>query len=439
MGKIKPRDRDAIIQALHFGASPRIGIQHIAVGRSAEVEAIINDLERIKNDGNSIKFVIGRFGAGKSFFLTLSSDIALSKKFVVTQADITQERLLHSPENKGKARALYTELMRNLSVKAKLEGGALRSIIEGYISNIETKCRKEGKDERSRSFERDVTNYIYEDLNFLQDFVSGSDFSLVLGKYFEGYQSCNDTLMDNAIKWLSGEYTTKLQANKDLGVRTFIDDSNYYNYLKLWAKFFVKKAGYAGFLITLDEMGTISQNLNHGPSREANYKMLLDIVNNCVQGGVTTGIGFIFAGTDDFLDDPRRGIASYPALDQRLRENTIEKSVARGVKDCSGPVIRLDSLSKEETMMLLMNIRNVYANGDESKYLLSDKDLERFLIHCTKTLGYEEYSGPREITKGFVKALTLLEKDPKIPLTKILGDEKVIAKKAEGKLKTIQL
>jgi len=439
MAKIKPKDRDAIIQALHFGTSPRTGIQHIAVGRSAEVEAIISDLERIKNDGNSIKFVIGRFGAGKSFFLNLSSDIALSKKFVVTHADITQEHLLHSPSSGGKARALYAELMRNLAVKAKWEGGALRSIVEGYISGVETKLRKEGKDERTRSFERDVTNFIYDDLNFLQDFVGGSDFSLVLGKYFEGYQACNDALMDNAIKWLSGEYTTKLQANKDLGVRTFIDDNNYYNYLKLWAKFFVKKAGYSGFLITLDEMGTISQNLNHGPSREANYKTLLDIVNNCVQGGATTGIGFIFAGTDDFLDDQRRGIASYPALDQRLRENTIEKSVARGVKDCSGPLIKLDSLSNEETLMLLMNIRNVFAYGDPEKYLISDKDLEIFILHFTKTLGYDQFSGPREITKGFVKALALLEKDPSIPLSKLLGDEKVGTKKPDQKFSTIRI
>jgi len=439
MGKIKPRDRDAIIQALHFGTSPRIGIQHIAVGRSSEVEAIIQDLDRIKNDGNSIKFVIGRFGSGKSFFLTLSSDIAISKKFVVAHADVTQERLLHSPESKGKARALYSELMRNLSIKAKWEGGALRSIVEGYISGVETKLRKEGKDERTRSFERDVIKFIYDDLTFLQDFVGGSDFSLVLGKYFEGYQSCNDELMDNAIKWLSGEYTTKLQANKDLGVRTFIDDNNYYNYLKLWAKFFVKKAGYSGFLITLDEMGTISQNLNHGPSREANYKMLLDIVNNCVQGGSTTGIGFIFAGTEDFLDDSRRGIASYPALDQRIRENSIEKSVARGVKDCSGPLIRLDSLSKEETMMLLINIRNVFAYDDSEKYPLTDKELEKFLHYYTKTLGYDQFSGPREITKGFIKALSLLEKDPKIPLSTLLGDEKVVSKKPAQKFSTIQL
>lgn len=439
MGKIKPKDRNAIIQALHFGTSPKIGIQHIQVGRNNEVEAIISDFERIKNDGTSIRFIIGRFGSGKSFFLTLSHDIALSKKFVVTQADISQERLFHSPSNLGKSRALYSELMRNLAVKVKWEGGALRSIIEGYISGVETKLRKEGKDETQKTFQRDVKNYIYDDLNFLQNFVSGSDFSLVLGKYFEGYQSCNDELMDNAIKWLSGEYTTKIQANKDLGVRTYIDDNNYYNYLKLWAQFFVRKAGYSGFLVTLDEMGTISQNLNVASSREANYKVLLDIVNDCVQGGVTSGIGFIFAGTEDFLDDKRKGIASYPALDQRLRESTIEKSIAHGVKDYSGPVIKLENLSKEETFTLLANIRNVFAYGDPEKNLMSDRNMERFLIHCTKTLGYDEYSGPREITKGFVKALSLLEQDPEIPLEKILGNSSVISKKPDGKLASLKL
>ena len=258
--------------------------------------------------------------------------MAMSQKFVVTHVDISQERLFHSPSNQDKARALYTELMCNLAVKAKCDGGVLKSIIEGYISGVEHKLRKEGKDDTQKSFQRDIKDYMYEDLDFLQNFVSGSDFSLVLGKYFEGYQSCDDELMDDAIKWLSGEYAGKTQANQDLGVRTIIDGNNYYNYLKLWAQFLYKKAGYSGVLITLDEMGTISQNLNHAPSREANYKMILDVINDCIQGSGTSGIGFIFAGIDDFLDDKNRGIASYPALDQRLRETTIEKSIAHGLK-----------------------------------------------------------------------------------------------------------
>ena len=438
MAKIKPRERDAIIQALHFGLTPRIGIQYIQVGRNNETEAIKTDLDRIKNNGTTIRFIIGNLGSGKSFFLTLSSEIALTKKFVVTHADISQEHLLHSPSNQGKARALYSELMHNLAVKVKWEGGALRSIIERYISDVEHKLRNEGKEVSKISFQQDVKNYMYDDLRFLQNFVNGSDFALVLGKYFEGYQSCNDNLMDNAIKWLSGEYTTKTQAKSDLGVRTLIDDNNYYDYLKLWAQFFVQKAGYSGFLVNLDEMGTISQNLNNAISRDSNYKKILDIVNDCIQGE-TSGIGFIFAGTTDFLDDKNKGIASYPSLNQRLRETTIEKSIALGFKDYTSPVMKLENLSKEETYVLLENIRNVFAYGDPEKNLISDKDIEKFLNHCARSLGSDLYQGPREITKGFVKALSMREKDPATPWEKLLGDNSIIPKKPDGKLANLKL
>jgi hypothetical protein len=201
----------------------------------------------------------------------------------------------------------------------------------------------------------------------------------------------------------------------------------------------VQKAKYNGFLVNLDEMGTLSQNLNNAQSRNSNYKMILGILNDCIQGGVTSGIGFIFAGTTDFLDDKNRGIASYEPLNQRLRENTIEKSIARGVKDYSGPVIKLENLSTEETVVLLENIRNVFAYGDPEKYLIPDKDIGRFLNHCAKSLGSDLYLGPREITKGFVKALSMREKDPETPWEKLLRDSSIIPKKPDGKLANLKL
>lgn len=400
MGKLKQRERDAIIQSLSAGVVPRIGLEHIQVGRKNEVSAILSDLDRIQNDGAAIRFIIGRYGSGKSFFLNLCRIVALEKKFVVAQADISLERRLYSSDNQ--ARALYTELVHNFAVRAKPEGGALSGLIERWISDLDQRLRKEGKSTE------EILRQIPLELKCLQEFVSGYDFATVLCKYFEGYQKGNDALMASAIRWLSGEYSTKTEARQDLGVRTIIEDDNIYDYLKLWGRF-VRKAGYSGLLVNLDEMGVLSHRLNNTQARNLNYEAILQIVNDCLQGSVS-GIGFIFAGTDEFLKDQRRGLVSYGALESRLSIRN-DFNVA-GLKDFSGPVIELENLSKEDTYVLLYNIRNVFAYEDPAKYLIPDKGIEGFLIHCQNTLGADFFLTPRDIVRSFVRMLSILEQNP---------------------------
>lgn len=410
MSKLKQRERVAIIQSLSAGVVPRIGLEHIQVGRKNEVTAILSDLEKIQNDGASIRFIIGRYGSGKSFFLNLCRIVALEKKFVVAQADISLERRLYSRENQ--ARALYTELVHNFAVRAKPDGGALRGLVERWISDLDQRLKKEGKRNE------EIQQQIPQELKCLQDFVSGYDFATVLGKYFEGYQQSDDQLMSSAIRWLSGEYSTKTEARQDLGVRTIIEDEMIYDYLKLWGRF-VKMAGYSGLLVNLDEMGVLSHRLNNVQARNSNYETILHIVNDCLQGSVS-GVGFIFAGTDEFLKDPRRGLVSYGALERRLAVK--DNFNVAGLKDFSGPVIELDNLSKEDTYVLLYNIRNVFAFEDSKKYLIPDTGIEGFLRHCQKTLGAEFFLTPGDIIKSYVRMLSILEQNPGTPWEVLLNN-----------------
>ncbi|MFA4860675.1 ATP-binding protein [Methanoregula sp.] len=400
MGKLKQRERDAIIQSLSAGVVPRIGLEHIQVGRINEVSAILSDLEKIQNDGAAVRFIIGRYGSGKSFFLNLCRIVALEKKFVVAQADINLERRLYSKENQ--ARALYTELVHNFAVRAKPEGGALSGLIERWISDLDCRLRKDGKTTE------EILQQIPQELKCLQDFVSGYDFATVIGKYFEGYQKGDDALRTSAIRWLSGEYSTKTEARQDLGVRTIIEDDNIYDYLKLWGRF-VKLAGYSGLLVNLDELGVLSHRLNNAQARNSNYETILHIVNDCLQGNVS-GTGFIFAGTDECLKDQRRGLVSYGALARRLAVRD-DFNIA-GLKDFSGPVIELENLSKEDTYVLLHNIRSVFAYEDPAKYLIPDKGIEGFLQHCQNTLGAEFFLTPGDIVKSYVRMLSILEQNP---------------------------
>ena len=411
-GKIKSRERTAILQSLRAGVVPRIGLRHIQVGRKDEVEAILKDLARIEDDSANIRFIIGKFGSGKSFFLNLTEMIALERKFVVVRADITTDRRLHATQ--GQTRNLYSELMRNMSIRSKPDGGALTSVVEQWVSDIDYQCRQGG------GTAEDVSNAIHKELRPLQDFVSGYDFAAVIGKYYQGFQEHNEPLMQSALRWLRGEYGTKTEARNDLDVRSIIDDRSVYDYIKLIASF-CRMAGYRGLLVCLDEMGVLSHRLNNTQARNSNYEMVLRILNDCLQGNVN-GLGFIFAGTDAFLDDKRRGLASYEALATRLADNSFAKD---GLKDFNQPVIRLENLSPEDLYVLLSNIRSVQSSGDPTQHLVPDEAIEEFMGHCSRVLGSEFFQTPRDAVKSFVGLLSVLEQNPDVEWKSLLSSTQI--------------
>ena len=409
---IKPRERDAILQSLRAGVVPRIGLRHLQVGRRDEVAAILDDLARIEQGGAAIRFIIGKFGAGKSFFLNLARTVALERKFVVAQADVTNERRLQG--SGGQARALYAELMQNLATRSKPEGGALAGVVERWVSDVDHQVRSAG------GGDAEVGKTIETQLKPLQDLVSGYDFATVITKYLQGFQSHNELLMASSLRWLRAEYRTKTEARQDLGVRSIIDDPQIYDYLKLFAAF-ARMAGFSGLLVNIDEMGVLSHRLNSAQARNANYETVLKILNDCLQGNVV-GIGFLLGGTDAFLEDRRRGLFSYEALATRLADNAFAKG---GLKDFSGPVIRLQNLSLEDLYVLLHNIRNVFALGDPAKYAVDDEGLKAFLAHCRATLGAEFFQTPRDAVKAFVGLLSVLEQNPGTDWKTLLSQAKI--------------
>jgi len=399
MSEIKRRERDAILQSLQAGLVPRLGLHLLQVGRKEEVAALLKDLERIEQGGAAFRIVVGRFGSGKSFLLNLIRTVALQKRLIVAQADFTMERRMRSTG--GEARALYSELMRNLATRAKPDGGALRNLCEGWISDVHHKIVSAG------GSQEDVKRRIFEDLRGQQEFVGGFAFAEVLGKYYEGYASGNEALQGNALRWLRGEYSTKTEARHDLGVREIIDDENIYDSLKLMAAFCVK-AGFGGLLVGLDELVVLSHRLPNARVRQANYEALLSIINDCYQGGAAN-LGFVLAGTDECLEDKRRGLHSYEALRSRLVENTF---AGEGVRDLSGPVVRLQNLTPEDLFVLLRNIRNVHASGEVARYLVPDDALVAVLQRANETLGAEYFKTPRDVVRSFVGLLNILEQNP---------------------------
>jgi len=384
-----------ILQALSAGVVPRTGLRHVQVGRAAEVSALVKDIDRIADEGSSIRFVIGEYGAGKTFFLNLVRLIALERRLVTLHADLAPDRRVHA--SNGQARSLYAEAVRNMATRTKPDGGALASIVERFV----TDCVKAGE-----STARPVEKVIDAKLAQLQEHVGGYDFAAVIKAYWRGSEEGNDELKASALRWLRGEYSTKTEARQALGVRTIIDDGDVYDALKLLSAF-VRLAGYDGLLVVFDEMVNIYK-LQSPQARNQNYEQILRMLNDILQGNVAS-LGFVFGGTPEFLMDPRRGLYSYQALQSRLAENSF---AANGLVDHSGPVLRLQNLTPEDLMILLSNIRNVFAGGDPSAHLLPDEALQSFMVHCSKKVGEAYFRMPRNTIKSFVHLLAILEQNP---------------------------
>ena len=407
--RLRPWDRDAIVSSLRAGVVPQRGFAHIQVGRADEVAAIGHDLDRVADGGSMVRFVIGDYGAGKTFFLHLAASMAAEKKLVTATADLTPDRRLHATG--GQARGLYAELMRNLASRSTPDGGALPGAVDRFVTTAQSDAHSRGVS---------VASVIADRLQDLSQMVGGYDFAQVIGQYWNGYDSGNDQLMADAIRWLRGEFTTKTDARTALGVRTIIDDSSVYDTLKLMARF-VRLAGFAWLVVCFDEMVNLYK-LANTVARNGNYEQVLRIVNDCLQGQAA-GLGVLFSGTPELLMDTRRGLYSYDALRSRLAENSF---AVGGLADYTGPVLRLANLAPEDMWVLLDKLRHVYAGGDAARYLVPDEALAAFMEHCAHRIGDAYFRTPRTTVKEFLNLLAVLDQNPGTDWRMIVGQIELV-------------
>jgi BREX system ATP-binding protein BrxC/D len=414
---IKSKEATSIINSLIGGVVPRIGIQHITVGRSEEIEAVVSALDDVKNGQSLVKFWIGDFGSGKSFMLYLISTVALKQKFVVANANFTPDNRIYS--NDWKSVALYSSIMDSLSIQTKPEGGALPTILEKWIEQVLIKTSIENSiplaEIRNEQYFSIIQSNILKTVNEITE-VGGFDFATVIMKYYEGYIKDNEQLRRNSLKWLKGEYRTKTDARIDLGVREIINDLTYYDMLKNFCKLFVS-IGYNGFMINLDEAINLYK-ISTSIIREKNYEKILSIYNDCFQGRVDNF--FInFAGTKEVLLNERRGLFSYYALKSRLESNRFE---TQEIRDFSQPVIKLQPLNQNEIFVLLKKLKNIFDFNYKTQINFNEDDIKIFMEEMFNKPGASEFLTPREVIRDFLNILNILRQNPSLDKTKLFGE-----------------
>ncbi|WP_136479680.1 ATP-binding protein [Acetivibrio thermocellus] len=419
--KIKRRDSADILNALAGGVVPKRGLQYIMVGREAEMKQIREELRDIRENGNSmIRFFIGTYGTGKSFMQNFIRQVALEEGFVVTNADFTPHRRLYGSDNQ--ALALYNELIKNLSTKSAPQGNALPIILDQWIMSLQNKVM-ENLDYEDKTvlednvFVRAVEKEIVKAVSHLDELTGGYDFAKVLSIYYKSFVEQDKEKQRQALRWLRGEYLTKSDALRDLGIREIIDDSNYYAHLKVLCKF-VRQAGYSGLIINLDEAVNLYK-ITHREAREKNYDYILTIYNDILQGSVE-GLYITFSGTPEFLEDERRGLYSYQALKRRLKP-TVENEKYQDLKQA---VIKLTPLTPEEILILLMNIRDIHAAHYGYEINVMDEEIRRYLLWIYKRPGAKEHIILGDVVRQFISFLNIKMEHPTLNFEELyMGEE----------------
>ena len=413
--KIPRRIAQTLINSLKGGVVPRVGLQYVTVGRTAEIDALLRDVEIIADGGASFRFIMGKYGSGKSFLLQTIRNYVMAKNFVVLDADLSPERRLQG--TRGQGLATYKELIRNMSTKTKPEGGALSLILDRWISNVQQEVMQEsglgiGDPGLASKVEKKISAVIYS----LNEMVHGFDFARLLTLYYQAHVTGNDEVKAKVLKWFRGEYATKTEARQELGVNIVITDDDWYEYLKIFAAF-LKQAGYAGMLVLIDELVNIYK-IPNAITRQYNYEKILTMYNDAMQGKAQH-IGFILCGTPQCMEDPRRGVYSYEALRSRLAEGHFSGEH----KDLLSPVIRLLPLTNEEMLILIEKLADIHAGLYEYKQIVTQQDMVDFIEIEFSRIGADTHITPREVIRDFIEVLDIIYQNPGMKVRTLLGSD----------------
>ncbi len=413
--KVPKRIAQTIINSLKGGVVPRIGLPYITVGRKNEIAALLHDVEIISEGGASFRFIVGRYGSGKSFLIQTIRNYVMDKGFIVADADLSPERRLHG--NKGQGLATYRELISNLSTKTKPEGGALALILDRWISAVQSEVKEEEKDLNDEEFIQAVDRKIYAVTSQISEMVHGFEFAKLLSAYYHAYLDGDDETKAKVVRWFRGEYTVKSEARNELGVNIIISDDDWYDYLKLFAVFF-RLAGYKGLMIMIDELVNIYK-IPNAISRQYNYEKMLTMYNDTLQGKARY-LGIIMGATPQAIEDKRRGVFSYEALSSRLSEGRFSKP---GSRDLLAPIIRLEPLKAEEMMVLCEKLADMHADLYGYQRSVSTEDLADFIKVEYSRIGADTNITPREVIRDFIELLDLHYQDPSVSIRQMMDSD----------------
>lgn len=408
MTEIPRRTLVTMMNALSSGVVPRRGLEYIAVGRRKETETFVNDLEDTAEGGGAFRFISGKFGNGKSFMIQMIRNYAMDRGFVVMDADLAINRRLTGSKREGLN--TYRELVRNMAVKSRPEGGAMELVLQRWIDDVRQRMSAESNNGINDLRPEAVAERLKRETSGMSGMTFYQDFASVVASYWTDISSGSDDMP--SLRWLKGEYELKSDVRRDLGLSNMVTDANWYDFVKIWAEF-ASHIGYKGLVVFIDE-GVVLYKIQNRVSRSNNYERLLSMFNDIMQGKASH-LSMYVCGTPEFIEDPDRGLYSYEALRSRLVSGKFEN----GYDNYLGPVINLRPLTNEEVFVLLRTLRGMHEQRYGYSSEIDDAMLETYLKTVTCAIGQGMVT-PREITRDFISLLDTMHQNPDVTFSELV-------------------
>ena len=380
-----------IIDALRVGTVPQAGLHEYAVGLERHTEAMEGQLERVAAGRGQVKFVRGEYGAGKTFLTHLLSEVALKKRFVVSNVVISKDTPLHKMEE------VYHEIVTNLSTPRE-KNTALRGLLDRWLHRIEERLiRIEGIDEGDPRLAKRAAEEIEEKLATLA--TEHSAFAAVLRAYYLATVRDDYPAAQQLVGWLSGEKNVSAQVvRREAGVKGRIDQTMIFPFVRILAEM-ARQAGRAGLVIVLDEIETITRIVRRD-TREQGLQNVRQIVDAADEGRLP-GCYFVFTGTPAFFDD-RSGVPSLRPLDERIRLEDPDDPYP----NYDQPQVVLKPFDREKLLVVGRRVREIYevAYAPLDRARASDAFLEALADNLTAKFGGRVEVVPRQFLRQLVDA-----------------------------------
>lgn len=409
--RIPKRKAIVLLNALQGGVVPRVGLGYISVGREQEINALLRDIEVIENGGSTFRLISGNYGTGKTFLIQTIKEYLLDKGFVTCDCDLSPERCFIGTNGKNKGLATFQKLVSNISIKTCPEGGALQYILDDFISkivmdeenNTSAASNINSKESARKSFQKFLIPFRTK--------VHGIEFTNILLRYYDAYQSNDFDEINRCLKWLKGEYRLRSEVKNDFGSSIMITDDDWFDFLDLYVTLF-KIIGFKGLFIMFDEVINLFRIIN--PSyRLKNYEKVLNMYNDTLQGKVKN-VGIILAGTPESIYDSTKGLFSYEALKSRLYfANPLQTKI-----NPLSPIITLSPLTQSDLVVLLERLSVIHS---EVTGYNNEISLEEILSFLQYVYGHSEVvATTRSIIRDFLNLLNTKNDDNSLSFEDVL-------------------
>lgn len=393
MSGLSGRDVAHIFEALRKGLVPERGIDAFAVGIERERDELLRQLELARNGEGTIKFLRGGYGCGKTFMARLAALDAQGRNFATSFVVVSDNDLkFHKFDD------VYHKVMTELGT-ASCPRGALGDILDRWIGRVEQALVAAGADDSAADFDAKVRERLEQDLAQLTGGQAPADFLRVIQAIFELKQQGNVADAGSLISWLCGSGNVGAAPRRAAGIRGEIGSRDALDYLR-GVLAIVRKAGYEGLLIVIDEAETILRMRS-----DSRHKSLNGIRQIADAAGSNPHLIWLFTGTPEFFDT-RHGVAGLTPLHDRI------KFLSQGrFASLRQPQLVLTPFDATRLRGVALKLRELFPAKDRARLIdkVSDQFIERLIAEVTTGFRGDVGVVPRQFLREFVNQMDLVD------------------------------